>query len=831
MQQLKRKGIITKPIPEKLKNQKLDGLIKLGDGTIKACVEYKTPIELNTTAKIKKAIEQEIDAAKHICNLLIVSDGSQTFWINPHTKNHIEISQHHHSLPVFNAETIVAGTASSEYLQHIERIIDSANHFLSPTNDKLGDMLPIDPSQLAHTLWQKIWINTGKEPEKCLYNVVELLIFKFLSDLAVLGEHENFARIHKIGKESGHDAALTTYASVSRVSIRKLFPVGGDKTTIINGTIFVNEAGEANLAQSRLFCEVLDDLYNYGKKHGSFRYIQRQFKTRLYESFLRESAGLRLLGQYFTPRNIVQAMVKMSPANALPDGASLCDPFCGVGGFLLEAIKESPTLSEQYLPHNGLITPKVRVAGYDKGGNEKEDERTIILAKANTIIYFSDLIEKYNSPRFLREFTQKVINQIFNLLRTNLGTFKMVDGPKHDLILTNPPYVTSGSRSLKNALTDSGLADRYSVGGRGTESLAVQWIINNLKPRGWALVIVPDGLLNQQPILNHIKRKCFVYAIISLPIRSFYSTTKKTYILAIQLKPDDGIEQTSPVFSYLVSEIGETRDANRWELKENHLPDMVSLFNQFKGAPDTFQSPHIRCKTISWNEFYTYQHWMVDRYWPQNELKELGILKEPTVLSIEDFNNLVVRAGGKELDGIDMKIQYTEVSLNDSDLFTLMIGKRVKKIQCVDEGIPCISSNVNDVFGYIKESSLITDFDTPSLTWGIDGDFDWYLIPPNQPFHPTDHCGVLRIRSTDIDPEYLYYTLRATRDRYGFDRTYRANLDNIMKVSVGVPIRDDGTFDLDTQRKIASKYKEVKASQDRIRQLLHEIADVRVVLD
>ena len=240
--------------------------------------------------------------------------------------------------------------------------------------------------------------------------------------------------------------------------------------------------------------------------------------------------------------------------------------------------------------------------------------------------------------------------------------------------------------------------------------MAIQWIINNLKPSGWAFVIVPDGLLNQQPILNHIKRKCMVRAIISLPIRSFYSTTKKTYILALQLKYNDGIEQTSPVYSYLVSEIGETRDANRWKLKENDLPNMVSLFNQFKGAPDTFKSPDMRCKTISWDVFCTYQHWMVDRYWSQDELMELGILEEPTVLSIEDFNSLVVRTGGKELDGMNLNIKYAEVSLSDHNLFTLHIGKRVKKIQCVDEGIPCISSNVNDIFGYIKESALISDF-------------------------------------------------------------------------------------------------------------------------
>ena len=195
LQQLERKGIITGPIPENLKKKKPDGLITLDDGTVKACVEYKTPIELNTPAKIKNVIEKKADVAKTLCSVLIVSDGSRTFWINPYTKNHIQVSQSHNTLPVFNAEMIIGGTAALEYLQRIEQVIDSADHFLSPTNDKLDDMMPIDPSQLARTLWQKIWINTGKEPVKCLYNVAELLIFKFLSDLSVLGEHNNFVTV------------------------------------------------------------------------------------------------------------------------------------------------------------------------------------------------------------------------------------------------------------------------------------------------------------------------------------------------------------------------------------------------------------------------------------------------------------------------------------------------------------------------------------------------------------------------------------------------------------------------------------------------------------
>ena len=346
--QLKRAGIISGAVPDHLKAKKPDGLITLGRGSVKACIEYKAPSEIKTKAKLASALAQEMEVAKHLCNLLIVTDGQRTWWINPHTENVVDPGTH--KLPTFNAKSIIDGTATAETLQLIEQTIDKADHSLTATNDKLSSPKLIDPSQLARTIWQKIWINTGKEPEKCLYNVVEMFVFKFLSDLGVLGSHNNFAQVYELSRTVGYVEALTSYARISRPAIWKLFPEGEDGTTIINGTIFVNEKGEPNAAQARLFCEVLADLQEFDRKHGSFKYIQREFKTRLYESFLRQGAGLRHLGQYFTPRNVVQAVVQMSPANSLAPGASLCDPFCGVGGFLLEAVIESPRLMAQFQP-------------------------------------------------------------------------------------------------------------------------------------------------------------------------------------------------------------------------------------------------------------------------------------------------------------------------------------------------------------------------------------------------------------------------------------------------------------------------------------------------
>ena len=343
----------------------------------------------------------------------------------------------------FNAYRILKGEVDREELIELEDLLDRLEQSLTGDNDTVTSPALLYPAQLARTIWQKIWINTGKEPEKCLYNVVELFVFKFLSDLGVLRDRNSFDAVFGIHKESSETAdreALDYYATQCRREIHGLFPTGADGTTIINGTIFVNEVGDANPSQARLFGEVLDDLKAYADEYGSFRYIQREFKTRLYESFLRQGAGIRLLGQYFTPRNVVRAMVEMSPVGQLSLGSRICDPFCGVGGFLLETIVNTPHIYQEFEPKNGQVNPGITLIGYDKGTDEKEDERTIILAKANMLIYFSELLSKYNSSEHLRMFATGAFNKVFHLLRSNLGTFANVSDEPYDLI--SPIHLT-----------------------------------------------------------------------------------------------------------------------------------------------------------------------------------------------------------------------------------------------------------------------------------------------------------------------------------------------------------------------------------------------------
>lgn len=162
---------------------------------------------------------------------------------------------------------------------------------------------------------------------------------------------------------------------------------------------------------------------------------------------------------------------------------------------------------------------------------------------------------------------------------------------EYDLILTNPPYVTSGSSNLKEEIAKSDLKDYYKINAIGVEGLFMEWIIKALKPNGKAFIIVPDGIFNRKNdknIRQFLLDTCYIDAIISLPEKTFFTTPKKTYILAITKKSDVFKAQTDPVFIYLVSEIGESRDVCRFDIEKDDLIEAITLFQFFKGNKKNF---------------------------------------------------------------------------------------------------------------------------------------------------------------------------------------------------------------------------------------------------
>ena len=115
---------------------------------------------------------------------------------------------------------------------------------------------------------------------------------------------------------------------------------------------------------------------------------------------LKESISKKNWGQYFTPLKVVRAIVNM--VDLLP-GMEVCDPACGVGKFLLEPICND--LHRFFLVEDGKLKPQIALHGFDKGF-DKEEQKTIILAKANMLIYFSGNLPNCSIIHFFYRPTQ-----------------------------------------------------------------------------------------------------------------------------------------------------------------------------------------------------------------------------------------------------------------------------------------------------------------------------------------------------------------------------------------------------------------------------------------
>lgn len=145
----------------------------------------------------------------------------------------------------------------------------------------------------------------------------------------------------------------------------------------------------------------------------------------------------------------------------------------------------------------------------------------------------------------------------------------------------------------------------------------------------------------------------------------------------------------------------------------------------------------------------------------------------------------------EELDAMAQQGAGKTLRLLDASIFDISIGRRVLNSEVNPKyTIPVYSANVFEPFGMI-DTLLIEDFSVPSILWGIDGDWMVNVIEANTPFYPTDHCGVLRLKTDTVLPKYMAYLLKKAGEKAGFKRSYRASIDRTKSLSVQiVPIED-----------------------------------------
>lgn len=822
--------------------KKPDALIVKKQSII-ATIEYKQPSQLKTKKQINEAIQQELGTAQALgAKIYIVTDGKKTFWINPLTGN-----------PILSGDGVPVATNFNQHSDECIKLITKMLSSLSKDNDTLRVPLVVDPLPLARKVWQDLWAVSGATPENCLYTFVEIFIFKYLSDLGVLKDlfsFNNLLSYYNSNTENVDNIALEYYANTIRPEIKKKFPRNiKDNTTIINGTIFVSKDENAVDGYAAVFRKILERF----EECGTLENIDYDFKSKLFETFLKESISKKNWGQFFTPLKVVRSIVSMAD---IRPGMSICDPACGVGKFLLEPILND--INRYYKIENGKLKPQITLYGFDKGF-DKEEQKTIILAKANMLIYLSALIR--DNTGMTVDFAD-LFNETF-LLQTNsiLGTLARPVENAYDLILTNPPYVMSGSSNLKDEIAKQDELKRYfSINAMGIEGLFMEWIVRALKPGGKAFVVVPDGIMNRsndKRLRDFILDECDIDAIISLPINTFFTTNKKTYILAITKKVPvlrDGIEvkerQTSRVFTYLCSEIGETRDMYRFDMEQNDLAEAAGLFNMFKGAKDYFKTADRRCKVVDIDAFYTGAHWSVERWWTREERIELGIEEEAENVTPEEMGAIVEDIAETLLEYRDMLVSsvqkkkcefdYSRVSIVDPDYFEIVstrnLAKTLPELLKLPKGdIPVFSAAKTPVHSICEQSTppIFASENAPVLSFASNGDGSAgknFLIH-TQPFYIKAERIAFRPKRNDILLPFVLSQIFDIKQKFQFSRTYLANRQNLKVVTIDFPKKDADNFDIEVQKNIVEQFELVEQLKTEIRAKREYIRSVIVKID
>ncbi|MBS0463345.1 MAG: N-6 DNA methylase [Proteobacteria bacterium] len=197
-------------------------------------------------------------------------------------------------------------------------------------------------------------------------------------------------------------------------------------------------------------------------------------------------------GQFFTPREVIRAMVHTVKPTL---GQTVYDPCCGTGGFLAVAYEHMARTLGQAPASTAIEKLK-----HDSFFGREKENLVFPIALANLVLHGIDQPNLWHGNSLTRRATYDA------LFRQAPAQF--------DVILTNPPF---GGKEGKDAQKN------FAFETSATQVLFVQDILSELAPGGTCAIVLDEGLLfrTNESAFVETKRKlldeCDLWAIVSLP--------------------------------------------------------------------------------------------------------------------------------------------------------------------------------------------------------------------------------------------------------------------------------------------------------------------------
>lgn len=120
---------------------------------------------------------------------------------------------------------------------------------------------------------------------------------------------------------------------------------------------------------------------------------------------------------------------------------------------------------------------------------------------------------------------------------------------------------------------------------------------------------------------------------------------------------------------------------------------------------------------------------------------------------------------------------------------------------------------------------LINEFEQPYIIWGIDGDWMVNILPKGYEFYPTDHCGIMTVDESLINPRFMAYLLEKAGTAIGFSRSNRASIDRIKSIQVSVPNVEIQNTQMKKVYDLEVKIKDLNSNQINLNKEINSIID------
>jgi len=216
-------------------------------------------------------------------------------------------------------------------------------------------------------------------------------------------------------------------------------------------------------------------------------------KAAAYEGLLEKAAseGKKGAGQYFTPRVLIQSIVRcMKPDPRIRRDFTICDPACGTGGFLVAAYE--------------WLKAETRGGALDRD----------VARRIRTSTYFGqDLVDRPRRMALMNLYLHNIEPQI----KLGDAIYEPAAAQRFDVVLTNPPFGTKGANQAPDR-------DDFTVSTSNKQLNFVQHVLTILKPGGRAAIVLPDNCLfadQAGEVFQIVTEDCDLHTVVRLPRGTF----------------------------------------------------------------------------------------------------------------------------------------------------------------------------------------------------------------------------------------------------------------------------------------------------------------------